>query len=119
MSDLRLYSKEELVSLYSQVLQNEKDKIVKAIRPGTFVPFIKTGIMTEDQEEDWSSMSREMSRKALIDLVLARNNLDCYLKFSQGVYYVDAVKAKRIFKFIADLNAVGLHDPLKRTGEMH
>ena len=118
MSSSRLYSREELLSLYCQTLENEKDEVIRAIRPAPFTSFIIRGVMSSKQETDWSSMSRHDSRRALIDFVLEENTLERYIKFSQCVHYINSAKAEQIFEFIPNLIHVGLHDSIRMKGEL-
>lgn len=113
----RLFSRDELLSLYSQVLGNEKERVIKAIQPASLFPFSSNGIMSEEQQRDWSSMGRHDSRKALVDFVLSENDLDCYIKFSQCVHYINEGEAEQIFDFIPNLISVGLHDSIRIKGQ--
>ena len=111
-----LYTKEDLLSLYSQKLQNEKEEIIKVIRPASLVPFTAGGVITKEQDTEWSSMSKQESRRALLDFVLEQNSVERYIRFGQCVHYINKGKAERIFYFIPDLIAVGLHDSIRKRG---
>ena len=113
-----LYRKEELVSLYQQAIQNHREALVQVLSPASLVPFVKTGIISDEQKNEWgvANIPKEESRRLLIALILERNDADLYIKFSRCLQYINAVESKRVFPFTTDLLAVGLHDPIDKKG---
>ena len=118
MSENPLYSKQELLSLYQQAVENHRETLIKVLSPASLVPFCKIGFITEEQKTDWSvvNMPKEESRRLLIDLLCERNDVEDYIKFSRCLQYINSVEARRIFSFITDLLNVGLHDPISNKG---
>ncbi len=114
----RLYSKQELLSLYQQAIENHKETLVRVLSPASLVPFCKTGIISEQQKSDWSvaNVTKEESRRSLIALLLEKNDVENYIKFSRCLQYINAVEARRTFPFTKDLFDVGLHDPITNKG---
>lgn len=112
MSVHRLYSQEELASLYRQTIETNKEKLVRVIKPAPWTPFTLTNIVTQEQIDDWSSMNKDRSRKALVEFLLQKDTLLDYIQFSRAVEYIKESEARKIFEFIPDLCEVGLHDPI-------
>lgn len=115
----RLYSREELLSLYGTILNNEteKERAIDAILPAPLAgSFVIQGVISKEQASEWSSLDRREQRRALIDFICEKNTVEDYIKFTQCVHYIDEVKARKIFPFIPDLIAVGLHDNIRRKG---
>ena len=113
-----LYNKQELISLYREAVQNHKDSLVRVLSPASLVPFCKIGFISEEQKSEWSvaNVSKKVSRTSLIETLLGRSAVEDYIKFSRCLQFINGVEAKRIFPFITDLFAVGLHDPISKQG---
>ena len=116
MSSTTLYSQEELLSLYKQSIQDNKDDLLKVLKKGTLVPFTILGIINDSQKESWSlsNMTQNESRGALIQHILKSDDVSDYIKFSRCVRYISDVGAGRVFSFMQDLINVGLHDPISK-----
>lgn len=110
-----LYNKEDLLSLYKQSIENNKDELLKVLRKGTLAPFNIRGIISDAQKEDWSlsRMTKDESRGALIAHLLESSDVVDYMKFSRCVQYISDVGARRVFSFLQDLIDVGLHEPIE------
>lgn len=113
----RLYSKEELLSLYKQTIQDKEQELISLLSSGSsLASFAAFGLITPKQKEDWSvrHMDKEESRKNLISHLLEKSNVEDYIKFSKCVRQINEAEAMRIFSFIDDLIPVGLHDPIQK-----
>ena len=110
----RLYSREELLSQYSQCMGKKEEELVEVIKFLPFTCFVRTKVISQEQVDEWRKreVSKDGVAKQLIASVLERNTLELYLTFSQCMEYLKSSKAKEIFPFIPDLFRVGLHDPL-------
>ncbi len=113
-----LYSKQELISLYQEAVEKHRETLVKVLSPASLVPFCKIGFISEEQKSEWSvaNVSKDVSRRMLIETLLGRSDVEDYIKFSRCLLYINGVEAKRIFPFITDLFTVGLHDPISKQG---
>ena len=118
MSSYRVFHREELLSLYRQCIEDNENKLIGVTSPLPPTSFRLTGVITEEQEDEWwSQLSREDACRKLIESVLKRNSLKVYISFSQCIKYISDNEAKRIFTFIPDLFRAGLHDPLQKSGK--
>ena len=114
-----LYRKEDLLSLYQQAIENHKETLIRVLSPASLVPFCKTRIISDEQKNEWSvaNIPKEESRRLLVALILEKNDVEFYIKFSRCLQYINAVEARRVFPFITDLLDVGLHDPITSKGD--
>ena len=112
------YSKQDLISLYQEAVQNHRGTLMKVLSPASLVPFCKTGFISEEQKNEWSvaNIPKEESRRLLIALLLDRNDVEDYIKFSRCLQYINPVEARNVFPFVGDLFDVGLHDPISNKG---
>lgn len=107
-----MFTKESLLSEYLKVIQDNRDELVRVLCSGTLIPFIKVGIITEEQKSEWSSLSSEERYDKILSLVIERKDINLCIKFSRCVQYINNTKTKKVFEFIPDIYEVGLHDPL-------
>ena len=114
----KLYVKEELLSLYRCTIKDNVERLVKTIKPAPLTCFCCVNIISKEQENDLKSLSKDESRRSLVNLVLEKDSLDDYINFSRCVQFIKEIEAKKIFTFISDLFEVGIHDPLKRQAEL-
>ena len=114
----KLYVKEELLSLYKCTIKDNVDRLVKTIKPAPLTCFYYVNLINKEQENDLKSLSKDESRRSLVNLVLEKDSLNDYINFSRCVHFINEVEAKRIFPFISDLFEVGLHDPLKTQADL-